>query len=100
MLTLNCLVIVLVLHVSYSFVLLDLPLQSNVVKYNGDKSTYRSSNSYYSSVNSSSTAPLIDYMRTLYEQEKQMLKPMDYNLIRALAPRIGKISFMSLMCVI
>ena len=47
-----------------------------------------SSNRYYTSNNS--TLSLIDYMRTLYEQEKMTNKKnYDYNLIRALAPRLG-----------
>ncbi|UJR20492.1 hypothetical protein I4U23_023620 [Adineta vaga] len=89
MLTIHLLAFLIIFHLSNTFVLLDLPLQSNLVKYNGDKSSsYQSTKSYYSSLNSSSTAALIDYMRTLYEQAKQNVKQTDYNLIRALAPRI------------
>ena len=52
----------------------------------------RLSNAYYSLLNRSSTSALIDYMKTLYEQEKQLEEfSSDYNLIRALAPRLGKI---------
>lgn len=54
-----------------------------LVQYHGDRSAQKS---YYTTLNS--TASLIDYMRTLYEQDQTQ----DYNLIRALAPRLGKIS--------
>jgi hypothetical protein len=90
MLTIQYLFILILLQVSDLFVLLDIPSKTNLLKYNGDKSSLRSTNSYYTLVNSSSSS-LIDYMRTLYEQEKQNDKQLDYNLIRALAPRIGKI---------
>jgi hypothetical protein len=68
----------------------------NPLKYNGDKSlSFRLTNSYYSLKNSSSlsSSSLIDFMKTLYEQEKQNNnnKQIDYNLIRAIAPRIGRI---------
>ena len=89
MLTIQYFIFLIILHCSDLFVLLDIPLQTNLLKYNGDK-TFRSTNSYYTLVNKSSSS-LIDYMRTLYEQEKQNSKQVDYNLIRALAPRIGKI---------
>lgn len=78
------------------FVLLDSPPLKNedLVKYNGDRSSTssRSSNSYYSLANkSSSSSSLIDFMKTLYEQEKVLEEfSTDYNLIRGLAPRIGK----------
>jgi hypothetical protein len=90
MLTIQYLFILILLQISDLFVLLDIPSKTNLLKYNGDKSSLRSTNSYYTLVNSSSSS-LIDYMRTLYEQEKQNDKQLDYNLIRALAPRIGKI---------
>ena len=55
------------------------------VKYYGDQ---KSSNRYYTSNNS--TSSLIDYMKTLYEQEKLTNKKnYNYNLIRALSPRLG-----------
>jgi len=70
----------------------------NPLKYNGDKSlSFRLTNSYYTLKNSSSISSLslIDFMKTLYEQEKQNNnnnnKQIDYNLIRAIAPRIGRI---------
>jgi hypothetical protein len=88
MFAIQYLIILLIVRVCDLFVLLDVPTKAD-----------KSSNSYYTLVNSSSSS-LIDYMRTLYEQEKRNEIKSDYNLIRALAPRIGKISFMSLMCVI
>ena len=91
MLTIQYLILLIILQIGDLFVLLDIPSKSNLLKkYNGDKVALRSTNSYYTSVNSSSSS-LIDYMRTLYEQEKQYEKQLDYNLIRALAPRIGKV---------
>ena len=86
-----------------SFVPYELGSNGDIFKYNGDKSSSTTSssrsvdeissipsaNSYYSTINSSSS-PLIDFMRTLYEQEKINRLQSDYNLIRALAPRIGK----------
>jgi hypothetical protein len=94
MLTIQYLILLLILQLSDLFVLLDTPSKSNLVKYNGDKSSsssVRSIKSYYTLFNTSSSS-LIDYMRTLYEQEKQNDKQVDFNLIRAVAPRIGKIS--------
>ncbi len=79
----------LYLQICDLFVLLDIPSSSNVLNYHEEKSfSSRTTNSYYTIQNSSSS--LIDFMRTLYEQEKQDDKQLDYNLIRALAPRIGK----------
>jgi len=95
MLTIQYLILLLILQLSDLFVLLDTPSKSNLVKYNGDKSSssssVRSIKSYYTLFNTSSSS-LIDYMRTLYEQEKANDKQVDFNLIRAVAPRIGKIS--------
>ncbi len=94
MLTIQYLILLLILQLSDLFVLLDTPSKSNLVKYNGDKSSsssVRSIKSYYTLFNTSSSS-LIDYMRTLYEQEKPNAKQVDFNLIRAVAPRIGKIS--------
>jgi hypothetical protein len=93
MLTIQYLILLLILQLSDLFVLLDTPSKSNLVKYNGDKSSssFRSIKSYYTLFNTSSSS-LIDYMRTLYEQEKPNAKQVDFNLIRAVAPRIGKIS--------
>ncbi len=83
-------ILFILLPICHCFILLDLPAKSNLLKYNGDQtSPHRSKNRYYTLQNSS-TASLIDFMRTLYEQEKSNDKPLDYNLIRALAPRIGK----------
>jgi len=79
------------------FVLLDSPplKTEDLVKYNGDRSSTssRSSNSYYSlPKKSSSSSSLIDFMKTLYEQEKVLEEfSTDYNLIRGLAPRIVEI---------
>jgi len=68
------------------FVLLDIPSKSNE-----DKSLlFHSTNSYYTLKNSNLSSSLIDFMKTLYEQEKQNNKQVDYNLIRAIAPRIGR----------
>jgi hypothetical protein len=92
MLTIQYLIILIFLQICDLFVLLDIPSKSNLLKYNGDKSlSFRSTNSYYTLHNSNLSSSLIDFMRTLYEQEKQNEKQLDYNLIRALAPRIGKI---------
>jgi len=95
MLTIQYLILLIFFQICDLFILINKPL-----KYNGDKSlsSFRLTNSYYSLQNSnlSSSSSLIDFMKTLYEQEKQNTKQIDYNLIRALAPRIGR----SLMCVI
>ncbi|CAF1200222.1 unnamed protein product [Adineta steineri] len=94
MLTIQYLIFLIILQLSDLFVLLDIPTtttkSNNVVKYNGDKPSFRSTNSYYTLFNSSSSS-LIDYMKTLYEQEKRNDKQFNYNLIRALAPRIVEI---------
>lgn len=94
MLTIQYLLILFISQTCHLFVLVDIPSKSDVLQYNGDKSSSSSSfhtiNPYYQISNSSSSS-LIDYMRTLYEQEKQNDIKVDYNLIRALAPRIGKI---------
>jgi hypothetical protein len=82
MLIIQYLIIFIFVQTCDLFVLLNSPL-----KYNED---IRSINSYYTIKNSSLSASLIDYMRTLYEQEKINNKQFDYNLIRGLAPRIGK----------
>ncbi|CAF3906206.1 unnamed protein product [Rotaria sordida] len=97
MLTIQYLIILIVFQICHLFVLLDIPSQSNVLKYNGDKKTssFYLKNSYYTTNNSSSSS-LIDYMRTLYEQEKQNDIKSDYNLIRALAPRIVEIDNVTL----
>lgn len=58
-----------------------------LLKYNGD---IPASNAYYTSTNVSPSASLIDFLRTVYEEEKNNGKQVDYNLIRALAPRVGK----------
>jgi len=88
MLIIQYLIIFIFIQTCDFFILLDrTPLKSNVLKYNGD---IRSINTYYTLQNSSSSASLIDFMRTLYEQEKPNDKQLDYNLIRGLAPRIGK----------
>ena len=67
--------------------LFDSPPPPPLLQYHGDRSAQKS---YYTTLNS--TASLIDYMRTLYEQDQAQDKSVDYNLIRALAPRLGKIS--------
>jgi hypothetical protein len=86
MLIIQYLILLILFQICDLFVLLDKPL-----KYNGDQTlSYRSKNSYYQFKNISSSS-LIDFMKTLYEQEKQNNKQFDYNLIRAIAPRIGKI---------
>ncbi len=83
MLIIQYLIIFILVQTCDFFILLD----RSPIKYNGD---IRSINSYYTLQNSSSSSSLIDFMRTLYEQEKTNDKQLDYNLIRALAPRIGK----------
>lgn len=87
MLIIQYLIFLIYLQISDFFVLLDIPLKSNEEK--PPASSYYSTNSYYSLQNTNSS--LIDYMKTLYEQEKQNNKQFDYNVIRALAPRLGKI---------
>ena len=82
--------LVILISTGHLFVLLDLPSDTDLLKYNGDQPAVRSTNSYYSPVNSSSSS-LVDYMKTLYEHEKLGQLPNDYNLIRAVAPRLGKI---------
>lgn len=80
---------------------------SEIFQYNGDKTpselssleesspteSYHSSNVYYppTSSNTGSSSALIDFMRTLYEQEKFSRIQSDYNVVRALAPRIVQI---------
>lgn len=76
------LLLLFVVSESAGFVLL-----GTSVKYTGDQSSFRS---YYNRPSANASAPLVDYMRTLYEQEKTSARPTDYNLIRALAPRTGK----------
>jgi hypothetical protein len=82
---------ILFVHLAQAFVLLDVPPLRN----DEPVLSYQSGNSYYSSVktnaSSSASSPLIDFMKTLYEQERVTPSTSDYNLIRALAPRLGKV---------
>ncbi|CAF4541689.1 unnamed protein product, partial [Rotaria sp. Silwood1] len=91
MLKIQYLIVLILFQVCHLFVLLDISSKPSVLKYNGDKITsFHYKNPYYTISNSSSSS-LIDYMRTLYEQEKQNDIKSDYNLIRALVPRIVEI---------
>ena len=98
MLTIQYLIISLLFQVCDLFTLIDIPTKSNILKYNGDQSStsFHSTNPYYT-INNLSSSSILEYMRTLYEQEKQNDFKSDYNLIRALAPRIGKECFMSFL---
>ncbi|CAF2071330.1 unnamed protein product [Rotaria magnacalcarata] len=91
MLTIQYLIILIIVQVCHLFVLLDVPSKSNILKYNEDQpSSLPTTNRYYT-MNNTSSSSLIDYMRTLFEQEKQNDRKSDYNLIRALVPRIVEI---------
>ena len=90
--TIQYLIILILIPICDLFIRFDIPSKSNVFRYNGNKLSslsFRSTNPYYA-FNNLNSSSLIDYMRTLYEQEKRNDMEFDYNLIRALAPRIGK----------
>lgn len=91
MLAIQYFIIFIIFQTCHLFVLLDIPSEPNSLNYNGDKTASSYAKNLYYTISNSSSTSLIDYMRTLYEQEKQNYIKSDYNLIRALAPRIGKI---------
>lgn len=83
---------ILFVHLAQAFVLLDVPPSRN----DEPLLSYQSGNAYYpNGKTNTSSSPLIDFMKTLYEQERITPSTSDYNLIRALAPRLGKVECFS-----